>query len=244
MKKANWILKAPFSLIMQRIEQLIGRKQEEVLYLTCLVSTVAFRGLYFLLKNTVYAYIKTESVPKFVSWFNGTLHVIIIFSAAILFLRNHLSIYTWRITLCASIGFFLSDLTIIPDYSSSLEEALGMLIHHISVIFYLTLGMFLRQTNKVLAQGLLSEITNPILFLGWLLIKMNLQHSIWAKIVAALLLVTYAVCRVFNFSYIYIHRKTLAPELSSKVSMLIFTPMVAMNYYWFIKILWRVLSLV
>ena len=74
--------------------------------------------------------------------------------------------------LVVSKAYFIYDLIMIPLYFYDNKECMNMVIHHIVLLLGLNNKLVYIQP-KYYAMGLMAEITNPFLYLGWYLLKKN-----------------------------------------------------------------------
>ncbi|KAG9492623.1 TLC domain-containing protein 3A [Eleutherodactylus coqui] len=90
--------------------------------------------------------------------------------------------------------------------NSLLQKDFLMLVHHISLLtVLLPIGLFIRGDIGDFYIGclLVAELSTPFVSLGKILIQMNLQNSLLHKVNGAFVLVTFFVCRILLFPFMY-----------------------------------------
>ena len=83
------------------------------------------------------------------------------------------------------------------------------------------------------ANGLLAEITNPFLYIGWFLVKKKWTHNLVFVINGLLLLILFFIYRVLNFTHLFIIGLTISKNHSDYLLML---TIMMLNIYWFLKL--------
>ena len=166
------------------------------------------------------------------------MHSLLVVFFASLYLNDRISLATWRKYLCLSVAYFVFDLLAISLYTTTTKESIETLVHHTIVLLIIT--CYLDRYTKLITRGLLSEITNSFLYACWVLINIGQQHTVLFIVLYICLLLGFLVARIYNFTHIcwklYRRRGTLY-ELG------FFAPIVLMNYYWFVLLLKKAISL-
>ncbi|XP_018102411.1 TLC domain-containing protein 3A isoform X3 [Xenopus laevis] len=89
---------------------------------------------------------------------------------------------------------------------SFLRKDFLMLVHHVVILTILVpIGLFLRSDIGDFFVGCLyvAEMSTPFVSLGKVLIQMNLQNSLLHKVNGALVLITFFLCRILLFPFMY-----------------------------------------
>uniref|UniRef100_A0A8C5QTC5 TLC domain containing 3A n=1 Tax=Leptobrachium leishanense TaxID=445787 RepID=A0A8C5QTC5_9ANUR len=89
---------------------------------------------------------------------------------------------------------------------SFLRKDFLMLVHHTAILTILApIGLFFRRDIGDFFVGCLftAELSTPFVSLGKVLIQMNLQNSILHKVNGAFVLITFFVCRILLFPFMY-----------------------------------------
>ena len=102
-----------------------------------------------------------------------------------------------------------------------------MLVHH---VLFTIIVLTARDTHPVeLAYGLLAELTNIPMNIGWFMIQTNSTDSFGFRFVTVVCLLMYFLTRVVNFT-VLVYTAMLKAEYAVVILGGILT---AMNYYWF-----------
>lgn len=90
--------------------------------------------------------------------------------------------------------------------NSLLKKEFLMLVHHIGTLTILApIGLFIRGDIGDFYVGclLVAEMSTPFVSLGKILIQLNLQNTLLHKVNGAFVLLTFFVCRILLFPYMY-----------------------------------------
>lgn len=162
----------------------------------------------------------------------SVLHALMIVPISTLYLTNRISLSTWRRIAGVSLSYFLVDILILPFYIRTMHEFILYGIHHMVLLIVVT--FYLHSHPRLIAQGLLAELTAPFLYLCKFLVKMGHEKTAVFKFFAGLTILTWCTLRVMNFTYIY---RQLYKKKAPFIGYVLFAPVVLMNYYWFYKLL-------
>ncbi|XP_053310828.1 TLC domain-containing protein 3A [Spea bombifrons] len=90
--------------------------------------------------------------------------------------------------------------------NSFIQKDFLMLVHHTVILTILVpIGLFLRQDKGDFFVGCLfiAEMSTPFVSLGKVLIQLNLQNSLLHKVNGAFVLLTFFMCRILLFPFMY-----------------------------------------
>ena len=163
----------------------------------------------------------------------GGLHGLFSFLSAFLYLRRYIERGTWHKLLSFSIGYFIFDIIreLIVTHTFTFATITEVYGHHL-LLLAIIISCFKKYTD-LMARGFLSELTNPILYVSWFLIKAKQQDTLLAKVTGVCLLFGFAIARIYNFTKIYLDSR----EEDNTMETAFFIPMIVVNYYWFYLIL-------
>ena len=164
-------------------------------------------------------------------------HATLITVSSALYLAQKVKLSTYYNLLCISMAFFIFDTVTLPLYTGGRGETILMIIHHTAVLT--VISAYRKKFPCLIAQGLLSEISQPFLYTGWFLMKMNLGNTNLYKLILAITLIMWAIARVVNFTMIY---RSLYKRKASISEYIIFSPVVLMSYVWFVRLLMKGVS--
>ena len=179
----------------------------------------------------------TKENFKKLSMFNSLIHSTCISIISILYLYKSIDLETIKVCYVISIYYFIIDYVFVLNYAY-LKEEICFFFHHIitSYILYVFIYENNEETelNKIIAQGFTSEI--PIIFLNinWFLIKYKKQNTTIFRIFDHLMIITYFLFRICNFTYILIMN-----YYKYKFIIKLFTIVYFMNCIWFTILLKR-----
>ena len=169
---------------------------------------------------------------KVASYVTSALQASLIVPSTVLYLTDRIKLSTWRKLSGISIGYFCADLLVMTLFRTNLRDFLQFSIHHLVLLFVLI--FYFKIWPKLIAQGLLAELTLPFLYTCKFLAKIGQTDNMFYFVMAGMTLLTWSVLRVINFSYIYYQ---LYKRGAFFVEYAIFAPVVLMNYYWFVLLL-------
>ncbi|MEM7361949.1 MAG: TLC domain-containing protein [Bacteroidota bacterium] len=173
---------------------------------------------------------------KVASYCVSSLHGLLIVPSAMLYLTDRISLSTWRKLIGISIGYFFIDTVLFPLYMTNVRDFVQFGIHHLILLFVIV--AYFNARPKLIAQGLLSEMTLPFLYACKFLIKIEKTDIMLYKFVAVMTILTWVFSRVISFAHIYYQLyKKGAPYMEYAI----FAPVVLMNYYWFFILLQKAL---
>ena len=87
--------------------------------------------------------------------------------------------------------------------------------------------------NIILSRTLLCEWTNIFLNLSYILLKLNMNHTLTFKISNIILLIAYLFLRIINFTSIQF---LLHERQDNFILYFMGIPLTILNYYWFMKL--------
>jgi len=117
----------------------------------------------------------------------------------------------------------------------------SMCIHHIIMEFAIIIPILSKNNilfynndyNIILSRTLLCEWTNIFLNLSYILLKLNMNHTIIFKLSNIILLIGYIFLRLINFTSIQL---LLYERGDQFILYFMGIPLTILNYYWFIKL--------
>ena len=207
-------------------------RQNARLYGLTAIFFIGYAVLFYLItqSNLPFDFPKSK-ITRLGSRVGSSLHAAAIFTASLLYLLRRINLATFRNLLCISIAFFTFDCITAPYYAAGMVDLLYMIVHHGTVLLCIT--GYSKKYPKLVAQGLLAEVTAPFTYACWFLIKLNKQDTVLFQVLGIFTLVTWAVARVINFTLMY---RNICKKKLPLAETLLFLPVVLMNYYWFVKI--------
>ena len=161
--------------------------------------------MYIYTKNTIIMIKYTPKTIKFISIINSLIHSFLISFVSILYLLNYVCFNTIKKYYIFSITYFIIDYIIILIYFD-LKNKIVFLFHHFISIYCLYIFVFEIKKddnlNNLIVQAFTSEL--PIIFLNInsLLIKYKNRNTKIFKISNYLMIITYFLFRICNFTYI------------------------------------------
>lgn len=177
--------------------------------------------------------LNNSSYNKLTSYINSCVHAKIVYVLSFLFLINVIDVSIWKICLDITRGYCFYD-TLMVLFNDPYDYQ--TLIHHI-FLFIGTYSYYITLYPHQTAIALLSEITNQFLYIGWLLIKKDLKDTIYFKINGMILLISFFLFRIINFTYLLYFLITYCDIYNS----IIFIPITLLNYYWFYLLIQKIL---
>lgn len=175
-----------------------------------------------------------KDVINFVLKLNSIIHTCVICKSSFLYLNGDVEKETYLLSLDVSRGYLLYDMAMIVIYSKYVSEVKLTLLHH-SIFFLGLYNPIINDYTELVAKGLMSEITNPFLYLGWFLLKIK-HHKTFLFILNGFVLMTlFLIKRVFNFTNLFIV-SLVVKDAGIGESMTCFLLML-MNIYWFVKLM-------
>ncbi|MEM9737779.1 MAG: TLC domain-containing protein [Bacteroidota bacterium] len=163
----------------------------------------------------------------------SSLHAVIAFTSALLFLTHTITSKAWDTLMNASRAYVLYDIGLMLLYPAT-SSSIQLDVSHHMILFFIMLFTF--RHARYIAMGLLCEITQIPFYISWYLLKWDMDSTMLFKIFAFLTLLICFIFRVCLFSYIiyrlirdYVYDK----ELITIPEILTFVPIACMNYYWF-----------
>ena len=178
-----------------------------------------------------------NQLPKLASLVCSSTHAILITFSSALYLTRRVKLSTYYNLLCISIAYFIFDTVTLPLYTGGKSETIFMIIHHTAVLLGIT--AYSRKFPCIVAQALLAETSQPFLYTGWFLMKMNLEDTPFCKVMVAMTLITWAIFRVVSFTIIY---RSLYKRRAPIGEYIVFTPVVLMSYLWFGKLVMKAIG--
>lgn len=195
-------------------------------------SIMSFIGCSFL-----FSFLNEQAVPTLpnirvheISWrIISSIHGLCAVLFVSLYLRKYISFITWYKLLSISIGFLIFDLARHFFFEPiNFHAIIEPCIHHTVVL--LVIVSYLYKYPRLSALGFLSELTTPILYTSWYLLKGGYTDTVYFKVSAVCLLIGFLLFRVCNFSRIYWE---LYKQKASTFELFGFGSIVLMNYFWF-----------
>ena len=163
----------------------------------------------------------------------GLVHTIFICFNCYYFTTGKLDEDTFLERFDISKGYFIFDIFCMLYYRNHIIDFEKLILHHLILILGLHSDKFALYPQFV-SQGFFAEITNIPLLLGWFLIKKGKQNTILFYTNAFLLLLSFFIYRVYNFTDLFV--KSL--NLTEKYYEMAFVFIIAiLNIIWFIKLL-------
>ena len=123
-------------------------------------------------------------------------------------------------------GYLINDMIIQLLYLKYFKkDILETSFHHIILILMVNYsGLY-----NIKSVGLTSEYTNIHLYTGWYMIQIRKQNTIWFKINAVLLLISFYIFRVLLFTYLFY----ITIYVGEKYHPVMLSGICLLNYYWF-----------
>lgn len=166
----------------------------------------------------------------------ASIHGLLAFFFAGLYLKDYISLTTWRKLLSLSIGYFIFDLSRCLYYDPFIiKTILESIFHHIIVV--LIIINYVAKYPKLSALGYLSEVSNFFLHTCWFLYKTQLTSTTSFYLSSICLIISFAWLRIYNYTKIWI--KLYKENKINRVDLSLFTSFVLVNFYWFILLLNR-----
>ena len=149
------------------------------------------RFIFIFNNNKIYV----ELASKIVS----LVHSFLITYYSVLYLLDIYDDITYTSKFYITYSYLIYDIILITYYHKYFaSEYKFTIIHHVSFI----LGLYYTLNYKLAAQCLLAEITNPFLYFGWLLVKINKNNTFIFKVNGILLYVLFFIFRFCNMGYL------------------------------------------
>jgi len=203
-----------------------------------LITFPAFAANYMFLHNFTslqrYIGFGNSNYSQLIGRINGTIHGNLISLLAASYLFGMIDTETWLSCLDITRGYCLYDTLMILYFTPG---DIGMLAHH-TMLFLGTYSNFISVYPSQVALGLLSELSNQNLHLGWLMIKLQKYDCLLFKINAIMLLVLFLFFRVINFTYLFI----FSYNNCSYLEPIVISPILLLNYYWFYLLSGKVIN--
>lgn len=186
-----------------------------------------------------------DKMHLLVSYMNSTVHAMVLGSVVSLYLLDVCS-YVWlENSFKFSIGYFMADIIYLFDENIShdhdIVSLMMMLLHHIftinceNLIFVIddSLMVFARY---IMARFCLAELAVIPLNYSWYLINTRQTHTMKFKIASGITFIAYLLSRVINFTSLFYELFML----EHYKYMLMGSPVVLLNYYWFYKLIRKI----
>lgn len=200
-------------------------------------STLSFIACWLLLRtlNTYGHLILPSHIEvKEVGWrVVSSTHSLWVVLFALLYFRKNISLLTWYKCLSFSIGYFIFDLS--RHFSTETIAPTTLLepcIHH--TITLVVIVSYLNKYPILSAKGFFSELTTPLLYTSWVMLKSGYAQTVYFKVLAVCLLLSFALLRVYNFTSII---RELYLKKATSLELAGFSGIVLINYYWFFRLL-------
>ncbi len=208
------------------------------------VSFIGFFVLFFLTDSLLYGIIDNKIHLDGVSRITAVFHSIICVVVASQYLRGKVTEDSWRRLISFSLAYLLYD-NICYSYYYFFGNGLppveiGALIldnylHHLLFAIFLLIPT--KIYSKQVAQGLLSELSNPFVYACWFMYVLGNRDTLYFKIIAIVGLAVYFIFRIVNFSYILNNAiKNNDSKAKTKAKIFLILILTVINYYWFFKL--------
>ena len=149
------------------------------------------RFIFIFNNNKIYV----ELASKIVSLF----HSVWISYYSVLFLLGSINEELYISKFYITYSYLVYDMVLITYYYKYfVSDYIFTFIHHTCFL----LGLYYTLNYKLAAQCLLAEITNPFLYLGWLLVKINKNTSLIFKLNGISLYILFFIFRFCNLTYL------------------------------------------
>ena len=139
--------------------------------------------------------IYVELASKIVSLF----HSLWISYYSVLFLLDSINEELYISKFYITYSYLIYDMVLITYYYKYfINDYIFTFVHHFSFL----IGLYYTLNYKLAAQCLLAEITNPFLYLGWLLVKINKNTTLIFKLNGISLYILFFIFRFCNLTYL------------------------------------------
>lgn len=177
-----------------------------------------------------------EFIEECAARITSVLHMLLAVPVAGLYACNFLGLEVWLKTQQLTMGYLIYDAIYLCSFAAMYGRPLEttMLFHHLS--FYLGITVMPPAYEWYIAMAYLAEISNPFLYLSWYMYKTGLHHTFprLFKYTAILLLGTFFVFRVVNFSYL-LWTVVKMSYIGAVLTAVLWT----MNVAWFYKLAYK-----
>lgn len=200
-----------------------------------IVSIITYLPILYILEKGLHVLIQKADFPRektmeFTTKMISIIHSIGVSYGSMRYFTGYTSLENIQNYTNFTLGYLLFDMIIqIINYKKFRGRIMENLLHH--VLLYI-LVMYVRENYmlKLYSLGILCELTNIPLYLGWYLIQIRKQHTIYFKINGILLLFTFYILRIVNFGFISYRTITILPLKT----VIIFNIIYGLNIYWFV----------
>lgn len=177
--------------------------------------------------------ITEKTLVNLLSKIMSLIHSIYIVSSCMNFNENKISENTFINSLNVTKAYLLYDIFVMTYYRNYVMEYKKLMLHHI-ILF---LGLYSNKVHEIplfVSKGLMAEITNVPLTIGWILIKRKKEKSMVFILNGFILLTLFFIYRVINFTNLFL----LSLNITDKMYEMSFVGIIMLvNIYWFTKLL-------